>query len=177
MLLPPRCFHRFEKEFDVGFSSNSPLIGVQCTSILLGHDEATATDNLRSLHTRGADWRRIMLARAADARTPMQADLPLYLGLFCCGAWHKTTDCETDPLQIAHRQALRPFVQQAVDAAEKMHDALGKYTKQDLLDQLQVRPAHAQSRGVAISLRACLLTALSLLVCCSAILMAVRHAA
>jgi hypothetical protein len=86
----------------------APLIGVQCTSILLGHDEASATASLIELHKREAQWPHICKEK------PMPIDLPLHLGIFARGKWHGRANSTTDALQQQHLRALEPFVTQAI---------------------------------------------------------------
>ena len=122
ILHPPGCIHRYEKQLlrakvaGTWSVDTTPLVGMQCTSMLLGHDEAAATSSLAHM-CKHADK-----LRAKGAPTTPTIDLPLFFAIFLLGLDVRSSDSDVADvaLQQQHRRALQPFIRKAVqDEAER----------------------------------------------------------
>lgn len=116
---PGGCVHHWQKRMNKPADNNksdytTPLIGVQCTSTLLGGDYNSAMTNLQLLWNASEDW------RLNSPSHPFPVDLPLYLGLVVRRRC-QTTAASNKELRNNHMCALEEFTDRAVTKDLQIH--------------------------------------------------------
>ena len=135
----PGCIHCYEKELREALakaagrwsSDTTPLVGFQCTSMLFGHDLASATASLTHMRAHAEKLRDKEILLKSTKRDALIAkgelkpctptiDLQLFC-IFLLGLEVLSASESDKSLQQHHRRALKPFLREAIEQEVTTH--------------------------------------------------------